>query len=157
MKFTPSFGCSRGFFHVSVSSTCSFHSFAVWNRYPFSVLVKFELWNLIIFMICVVFQRLSRNLPMFVFVFVKKLTSISFAIMLVPGPSGNTKLAYWTVAPTWPILGENYTMITQFSIFIWNTTELKREKISRNRNLCTLKLMFLKYTCLESIATPITS
>ena len=67
-------------------------------------------------MTCIVFQRLSRNLPMFVFAFVKKLTSISLAIMLVPGPSGNAKLAYWTVTPTWPILGENYTMITQFSI-----------------------------------------
>ena len=92
LKFTSSFGFSRGFFHVSVSSTSSFNSFTVWNRYPFSVLVKFELWNLIIFMICIVFQRLSRNLPMFVFVFAKKLTGISLAIVLVPGPSGNTKL-----------------------------------------------------------------
>ena len=30
---------------------------------------------------------------MFVFVFAKKLTSISLAIVLAPGPSGNTKLA----------------------------------------------------------------
>ena len=45
-------------------------------------------------MICIVFQRLSRNLPTLVFVFAKKLTRISLAIMLVPSPSGNTKLAY---------------------------------------------------------------
>ena len=45
-------------------------------------------------MICIVFQRLSRNLLTLVFVFAKKLTRISLAIMLVPSPSGNTKLAY---------------------------------------------------------------
>ena len=73
------------FISLSISYTSSFHSFAVWNRYPFSLLVKYELWNLFIFMICIVFQRLSHNLPMFVFVFVKKLTRISLAIMLVPG------------------------------------------------------------------------
>ena len=32
---------------------------------------------------------------MFVFVFVKKLTRISLVIVLVSGPSGNRKLAYW--------------------------------------------------------------
>ena len=31
---------------------------------------------------------------MFVSVFSKKLTRVSLAIVLVPGPSGNTKLAY---------------------------------------------------------------
>ena len=35
---------------------------------------------------------------MFVFVFAKKLTRISLAIVLAPaGPSGNTKLAYWAI------------------------------------------------------------
>ena len=32
-----------------------------------------------------VFQQLSGKLPMFVFVFAKKLTDISLAIVLVPG------------------------------------------------------------------------
>ena len=50
--------------------------------YPFTLLVKFKLWNLIIFMLSIVFQQLSRNLPMFVFVFAKKLTSITLAIIL---------------------------------------------------------------------------
>ena len=40
-----------------------------------------------------VFQRPSGKLPMFVFVFVKKLTHISLAIVLVQEPSWNTKLA----------------------------------------------------------------
>ena len=40
----------------------------------------------------IVFQRLSGKLPMFVFA--KKLTRISLEIVLVPGLSGNTKLAY---------------------------------------------------------------
>ena len=42
----------------------------------------------------IVYQRLSDKLPMSVFVFAKTLTRISLAIVLVPGPSGNTKLAY---------------------------------------------------------------
>ena len=35
---------------------------------------------------------------MFVFVFAKKMTRISLGIVLAPGPSGNTKLAYFVVA-----------------------------------------------------------
>ena len=35
---------------------------------------------------------------MFVFVFAKKLTRISVAMLLAPAaPSGNTKLAYWAI------------------------------------------------------------
>ena len=35
---------------------------------------------------------------MFVFVFAKKLTRISLALVLVPGPTGNTKIAYRPMA-----------------------------------------------------------
>ena len=52
----------------------------------------FKLWNLTIFKISIVFQRLSGKLT--TFIFAKKLTRISLAIVLVPGPSGNTKLVY---------------------------------------------------------------
>ena len=47
---------------------------------------KFKLWNLTILKISIVFQPLSGKLPMFVFVFAKKLTRISLAIVLVAGP-----------------------------------------------------------------------
>ena len=66
----------------------------VCNRYPFGLLVKFRLWNLTSFKISIVFQRLSGKLPMFVFVFAKKLKR-SWILVLVPGPSGNTKFAYF--------------------------------------------------------------
>ena len=36
---------------------------------------------------------------MFVFVFAKKLTRISLAIVLIPGPLGNTKLAHKSYVP----------------------------------------------------------
>ena len=73
------------FFSFLLLSTISFsHNFVVCNRYPFGLLVKFKLWNLTIFKISIVFQRLSGRLPMFVFVFAKKLARISLEIVLVP-------------------------------------------------------------------------
>ena len=50
---------------------------------------------------------------MIVFAFAKKLTRISLAIVLVLGPSGNTKLAYWT--PLSPITIINYMEIGRFT------------------------------------------
>ena len=84
-------------FSFFLLSTINFsHNFGVCNRYPFGLLVKFKLWNLTIFEISIVFQRLSGKLC-FCYVFAKKLTRISLAMVLVPGLSGNTKLAhhYW--------------------------------------------------------------
>ena len=85
-------------FSFLLLSTINFsHNFGVCNWCPSGLLVKFKLWNLTIFEISIVFQRLSGKLPLFVFVFAQKLTRISLEIVLVPGLSGNTKLAhdYW--------------------------------------------------------------
>ena len=93
-KFTSSFGFVA-FFFLLLSTISLSHNFVVCNRYPFGLLVKFKLWNLTVFKISIVFQLLRGKLPMFVFVFVKTFTRISLAIELVPGPSGNTELAYY--------------------------------------------------------------
>ena len=49
-------------FSFLLLSTITFtHNFVVCNRYPFGLLVKFKLWNLTVFKISIVFQRLSAN------------------------------------------------------------------------------------------------
>ena len=68
-------------------------------------------------MICIVFQRLSRNLRMFAFVFVKKFTRISLAIMLVPGAQACEGLYFCNssanMANTW---GELYNVYSIYYI-----------------------------------------
>ena len=72
-------------------STINFsHNFVVCNRYPFGLLVKFKLWNLTVLRYL---SFLSDSAQ--IFVFANKLTRISLTIVLVPSPSGNTKLAYY--------------------------------------------------------------
>ena len=39
----------RGFLNFAVSTTSSSHSFVFWNRYPFSLPVRFQLLNLAVF------------------------------------------------------------------------------------------------------------
>ena len=49
-------------FSFLLLSTITFtHYFVVCNRYPFGLLVKLKLWNLTVFKISIVFQRLSAN------------------------------------------------------------------------------------------------
>ena len=92
-KFTCSFGFAALFFFLL--STVSFsYNFVVCSRHPFGSLVKFKLWNLTIFKNSIVVLWLSGKSSMFVFVFAKKLTCISLAIMLIPWLLRNTRLAY---------------------------------------------------------------
>ena len=92
-KFTCSFGFAALFFFLL--STVSFsYNFVVCSRHPFGSLVKFKLWNLTIFKNSIVVLWLSGKSSMFVFVFAKKLTCISLAIMLIPWLSRNTRHAY---------------------------------------------------------------
>ena len=75
-----------------LSTISSFHSFVVWNKYPFSLLVKFKLWsNLTTFKQN--FYHLPATHPLFVFddPHIKPRNRAKKSI--VPGPSGNTKLA----------------------------------------------------------------
>ena len=66
------------FFNFAVSTTSSHHSFVNWNRYPFSSPVKFDLLNFwSFFLISIVFQRLSRNLLMFVCDFAEKFPALA--------------------------------------------------------------------------------
>ena len=38
-----------GFLNFTVKTTSSSHSFVFWNRYPFSLPISFQLWNLTVF------------------------------------------------------------------------------------------------------------
>lgn len=64
---------------------------AVWNRFPFGLLVKFKLWSLAIFEISIIFQRLSCDLMM---VSWATLASQSCWEVSRPKAVGNTKLAH---------------------------------------------------------------
>ena len=62
--------------------------------YPFTLLVKFKLWNLIIFMLSIVFQQLSRNFAHVCFCFRQEVDEHHprhhTKKGLVPGTSGNS-------------------------------------------------------------------
>ena len=72
----------RGFLNFAVSTTSSSHSFVFWNRYPFSLPVRFQLLNLAVFCWFLSFCSDSAATNQCLFEFLKKVHRFSFAIML---------------------------------------------------------------------------
>ena len=93
----------RGFLNFTVKTTSSYHSFVFWNRYPFSLPVGFQLWNLTAFCwflsFCSDSAAIQTNRCLFVFLpKISPLQPRNHAVKsLVPGPSGNTNIvgALW--------------------------------------------------------------
>ena len=72
----------RGFLTFAVSTTSSSHSFVFWNRYPFSLPVRFQLLNLAVFCWFLSFCSDSAATNNVCLCFCQKVPRFSLAIML---------------------------------------------------------------------------